>query len=223
MKAIWAAGFCVGIGVWGAAHQARSAGSHEAGVVLKSLDSWAARAESSVAVVAHNAERQGSHLAHDLPGFLQAGPPTSNQIAQAERDLCARANRERVKRGLPALKISPGLALVARGHSLEMAQKGFFSHSSPTSRLRTPLLRYQMRFKKPPRLVAENIYKLETSGFYALGPADFARAHTGWMLSPGHRANILRSSPAGGPTHIGVGIVVRNGSFWATQNFARSQ
>ena len=137
--------------------------------------------------------------------------------------MCDRANRERAKRGLPPLKILPSLAQVARDHSREMADKNYFSHTSPTPRLKTPLLRFQARFKKPPRLIAENIYKFESSGFYRLKPSDFARAHTGWMNSPGHRANILRTSPGGGPTHIGVGIVVRDGSFWATQNFARLQ
>jgi hypothetical protein len=63
--------------------------------------------------------------------------------------------------------------------------------------------------------------KVEGSALYKLKPGDFRGAHTGWMNSPGHRANILRTSPAGGPTQIGVGIVVRGGSFWATQNFAR--
>jgi uncharacterized protein YkwD len=48
---------------------------------------------------------------------------------------------------------------------------------------------------------------------------DFRRAHEGWMKSPGHRANILRTEPLS-PAYIGVGIVVKDGSFWATQNFA---
>ena len=143
------------------------------------------------------------------------------QLSQYETLLCDMANHERRKRGLKPLKISPALADVARAHALEMAQKAYFAHESPDPKLRTVIERYKLKFKVTPRLVAENIYKLEGPSFYKLSAQDFRRAHAGWMKSPGHRANILRDSPAGGPTEIGVGIVVRNGSFWATQNFAR--
>ena len=135
--------------------------------------------------------------------------------------LCDLANRERKAKGLKPLKISPALADVARAHSKEMAEKAYFDHESPDPKSRTVMNRYQLKFEDTPRLVAENIYKLEGPSFYKLSEKDFRRAHSGWMKSPGHRANILRDSPAGGPTEIGVGIVVRNGSFWATQNFAR--
>ena len=143
------------------------------------------------------------------------------QLSQYEILLCNLANRERKERGLKPLKISPALADVARAHSTEMAQKSYFAHESPDPKRRTVMDRYHLKFKDTPRLVAENIYKLEGPSFYKLSEKDFRRAHSGWMKSPGHRANILRDSPAGGPTEIGVGIVVRNGSFWATQNFAR--
>jgi uncharacterized protein YkwD len=150
-------------------------------------------------------------------------PPSGAQLSLYERRLCDLANQERRKLGLPLLKISPALAEVARAHSREMAAKGFFDHESPTPQRRTLMQRYRLKFKRPPRLVAENIYKLEGPSFYRMSADDFRRAHTGWMNSPGHRANILRTSPSGGPSEIGVGIFVRNGSFWATQNFARPQ
>jgi uncharacterized protein YkwD len=147
--------------------------------------------------------------------------PTGAQLTRYEKMLCDMANAERKKHGLPLLKISPALSDVARGHSREMAQKNYFAHESPTATRRTIMNRYMLKFKRTPRLVAENIFKMETSGFYQLSERDFRRAHEGWMKSPGHRANILRSSPAGGPSEIGVGIVVKDGSFWATQNFSR--
>lgn len=213
--------------------------AHQQGARRPQGDSWLAfergthRFASWAQVALGQASKQGSRLAldlgrnareqaRDLPALLAPGkPPASAQIALYEKQLCELANRERARRGLPILKISNALAEVARAHSREMAAKGYFEHESPTRALKTPLNRYRARLGKSPRLIAENIYKLEGSGLYKLKPSDFKRAHQGWMKSPGHRANILRTSPAGGPTQIGVGIVVRGASFWATQNFAR--
>ena len=81
--------------------------------------------------------------------------------------------------------------------------------------------RYVSSYKRQPRLIAENIFKLQGPPSYRLTEADFRQAHEGWMNSPHHRDNILRKAPAGGPTQIGVGIVVKGGSYWATQLFAR--
>ncbi len=164
-------------------------------------------------------------VVEEWPGSMAANKTarvtSGAQLSHYETMLCNLANRERKAKGLKPLKISPALADVARAHSKEMAQKAYFDHQSPDPKRRTVMDRYKLKFKETPRLVAENIYKLEGPSFYKLGEKDFRRAHTGWMNSPGHRENILRDSPAGGPTEIGVGIVVRNGSFWATQNFAR--
>jgi uncharacterized protein YkwD len=144
-------------------------------------------------------------------------------LTEYEKMLCDLANEERKKRGLPQLAIDAGLVEVARGHSREMMQKGYFAHESPTAKWRTPLDRYVDAYGRSPRLIAENIYKFWVQGSapYTLKQSDFRRAHTGWMSSPGHRANILRDAPGGGSTHIGVGIVIAKGGFWATQLFAR--
>ena len=175
-----------------------------------------------VSVLARGLGQSTGEQASGIPAFFAPSASISPaQIARYEKQLCDLANRERKQRGLPVLQISPVLAEVARAHSREMAAKNYFAHESPTKGRTSPQDRYRGRVKKTPRLIAENIYKLEGSGAYRLKAGDFRNAHTGWMNSPGHRANILRRSPAGGPTQIGVGIVVRGGSFWATQNFAR--
>ncbi len=185
----------------------------------RSFSSWAFASLGGAAEHSGAWARQQRQL---WPALL-AQPKTTSaaQLALYEKLLCDLANQERAKRGLPILKISPALAEMARAHSREMADKNYFAHESPTQGLRTPMDRYRARFHRLPRLVAENIYMLEGSGMYRLKPQDFRQAHTGWMNSPGHRANILRNAPQGGPTQIGVGIVVRNNAFWATQNFAR--
>ena len=221
----------VGVVAWSVVHQGqepRAAGSAWRDVE-KGTHVFASWAQENLGPASHEVSRLARGLgqtageqARELPAFFApAAPASSAQIARYEKQLCDLANRERKQRGLPALQISPVLAEVARAHSREMAAKGFFAHESPTRGRVSPQDRYKLRVKKTPRLIAENIYKLEGSGLYRLKPQDFRQAHTGWMNSPGHRANILRNSPAGGPTQIGVGIVIRNGSFWATQNFAR--
>jgi uncharacterized protein YkwD len=133
--------------------------------------------------------------------------------------LCDLANKERKQRGLPTMQIDAKLAKVAREHSREMMQKKYFSHTSPTAAKRTIGERYRAQFRATPRLVAENIYMLKVTGPRRLTEADIRRAHAGWMKSPGHRANILRTEPLS-PERIGVGITVQGGSFWATQNFS---
>jgi uncharacterized protein YkwD len=145
--------------------------------------------------------------------------PPAPQLAKWEKLLCDLANNERRKRGLSVMQIDPALAAVARAHSREMMQKRYFSHTSPTAALRTVGDRYRAQFHATPRLVAENIYTLQVRGPRVLTEADIRRCHAAWMKSPGHRANILRSTPVS-PAHIGVGITAKGGSFWATENFS---
>lgn len=145
--------------------------------------------------------------------------PKPQQLSRWEKMLCDMANAERKKRGLPTMKTDAKLAVVARTHSGEMMKKKYFSHTSPTAGRRTVLDRYRKTVPATPRFVAKNLYVLKTSGAYRLSDADIRRAHEGWMKSPGHRTNILRTKPLN-PQQIGVGIVVKGGSFWATQNFA---
>ena len=163
--------------------------------------------------------RVSNSVSTPLRQAARAPEPTGQELSKYEKMLCDMANEERRKRGLPPMKIAPALAEVARGHSRDMMQKDYFSHTSPTASRSSVSDRYQLKYKRTPRLVAENIYMLKGPPMYKLTERDFRRAHEGWMKSPGHRANILRTEPLS-PEYIGVGIVVKNGSFWATQNFA---
>jgi uncharacterized protein YkwD len=110
-------------------------------------------------------------------------------IAETERRLFDLLNADRLDAGLPPLVWSDKAASIARKHSVEMRDKGFVGHVSPTSGgaadrakaggLATPL-------------VLENIAR-------AYSPRE---AEEGLMNSPGHRANLL--SPHA--THVGVGV-----------------
>lgn len=154
----------------------------------------------------------GERLNHEIE-------PPAPQLAKWEKLLCDLANAERKKRGLSTMVIDAGLITMARGHSSEMMQKKYFSHTSPTTALRTVSDRYRAEFHATPRLVAENIYTMQTHGPRRLTEADIRRCHAAWMKSPGHRANILRTDPLS-PARIGVGLAIKGGSFWATQNFS---
>lgn len=116
----------------------------------------------------------------------------SHRLAE---DIEARVNEERVARGLRPLVWHEGLAELARQWSEEMIATGY--RHSPDS------------FRELPDLhgIGENIL---------LGYSDTGEAHVGWMLSDGHRQNILTPEY----TAIGIGVVCRNdGRIWATQMF----
>ena len=52
------------------------------------------------------------------------------RLSDLERELVVAVNQQRVRRGLVPLRISRQLSVAARGHSLSMAEHGFFAHES---------------------------------------------------------------------------------------------
>lgn len=126
-------------------------------------------------------------------------------------------NAEREKAGLKPLLFDSALSEVARAHSVEMRDKTYFAHESPTAALRDPLDRYRLGFGSSPRLVAENIFRSWGSR-HEIVDADAKKAHDSLINSPGHKANILRN----GPTRIGIGFIANaNGDLWVTQMFSK--
>lgn len=133
-------------------------------------------------------------------------------LSVQESEVIKLVNDERVRAGLRALKFSPRLAVMARGHSYDMAIRRYFAHNSPegstpADRLRGVGITYQQ--------LGENIY---VEDFHDLGAALPARALKGWLSSPEHRANLL--SP--GFRETGVGIArSSDGKTYVTQDFMR--
>lgn len=101
-------------------------------------------------------------------------------------------NRERGKAGLKPLTADPELTEVARKHSRDMFERGYFSHITPEGH--SPF----------DRMRAANVHFLTAGENLAIAPT-LPIAHTGLMNSPGHRANILR------PTFGRVGIGIMDG------------
>ncbi|HEY8896886.1 MAG TPA: CvpA family protein [Niastella sp.] len=130
--------------------------------------------------------KPGSDQTVILP-FKVIAPPAR---AELEALMLSWVNAERIKAGLNTLKADPELTTVARKHSVDMFQQGYFSHVSPGGKGPFDRMRNDgVKFTN----AGENI---------ALAPT-LDIAHSGLMHSPGHRANILR--PEFG--RLGIGIV----------------
>ncbi|MEV8593667.1 CAP domain-containing protein [Streptomyces sp. NPDC052012] len=135
---------------------------------------------------------------------LWASPLTPDGLARTVADVLDLTNRERVRAGLAPLASDSRLAAAAQGHSADMAVRDFYSHTAPDGS--RPWDRAAAAGSTR-RTVGENI---------ACGQRTAAEVVQGWMNSPGHRANILKSDF----THLGVGLAGggRAGTYW-TQLF----
>lgn len=113
-------------------------------------------------------------------------------------------NNERSKQGLNKLTLSDTLTPIATLKSKDMADKNYFSHTSPTYGSPFEMLqKYGVSYKS----AGENI---------AAGQKTANEVMNSWMNSSGHRANILNSKY----TELGVGYYVGGsyGTYW-TQMF----
>ncbi|MFJ6556334.1 CAP domain-containing protein [Streptomyces luteogriseus] len=135
---------------------------------------------------------------------LWARPFTPDGLAGTAAAVVDLTNRERTRHGLPPLSADPLLTTAAQAHSADMVARAFYAHTAPDGS--QPWDRAAAAGSTR-RSVGENIACGQRS------PADVVE---GWMNSPGHRANILKS----GFTHIGIGFAGggRAGMYW-TQLF----
>ena len=137
---------------------------------------------------------------------LMAGPALACPAPpMAEMEIHLRAvNTERAKSGRVALTLSPDLNAVAQAHACDMAQRGYFSHTTPEGR--DMIQRGQRAGLTGICAMGENI---------ARGQKDVPAVMAGWMRSTGHRRNILNSEyrvvgfgRGPGPTWVQVFAVV---------------
>jgi uncharacterized protein YkwD len=140
----------------------------------------------------------------------QTGTGAAERGMTADEKLVFRlTNAERLERDLPPLQFDPLLMEVARRHSRDMAERGYFAHLAPPPAEATPLDRYAKALgRKVSGVVGENI-----------GRADqplMGKIHASLMGSPDHRANILDVEY----TRVGVGIfALPDGQVWVTEVF----
>jgi uncharacterized protein YkwD len=111
--------------------------------------------------------------------------PQGVELTEVERLVIHYTNLERMKRGLPPLKVSPTLQNLSRRKAQNMAKSNNLNHGiSP----QTP--------------GGENI---------AWNQSTAKEVVRSWMNSDGHRANILNRNYS----TIGVGLGQGNGPYWA--------
>lgn len=136
-------------------------------------------------------------------------PTTTNSPAEragtaalpdATREVIDLVNQARTRAGCSTLTPDRRLDAAAAGHSRDMAERNYFSHTSPEGETFAD----RARRAGYPRPGGENI---------ARGQRSAEQVMTAWMGSPGHRANILNCRF----TTIGVGLDTR-GWYW-TQVF----
>jgi Uncharacterized protein with SCP/PR1 domains len=133
--------------------------------------------------------------------------PKLEQANPIERRAFEQTNAERAKNGLPALVWDPDLCRMARSQSERMAKQGYLSHSLDGLRLRERARAVGIAHYA---ILGENI----AYNFGYDDPGGFAVER--WMVSPGHRANILEV----GFKAMAVGtFVASDGSVFLTQTF----
>ena len=113
-------------------------------------------------------------------------------LNQSERSLLSVVNEVRGNHGLRPLKIDPALARAARSYTATMIRSDVFTHGDMYGRL------VQSGARGP--MYGENL---------AWGTGAYATARrfvSGWMASPGLRANLLRP----GWRRIGLGALKGN-------------
>jgi uncharacterized protein YkwD len=121
-------------------------------------------------------------------GRTSLRPRRSNVQIIAAITICL-INRQRAAHGVRPLRVNRALMRAARGHSIDMVSRGYFSHDTPQGV--SPfarMLHAGYAAKRRACAMGENI--AAATGPFST-PAAIVRM---WMNSPGHRANILSST-----------------------------
>ncbi|WP_324715921.1 CAP domain-containing protein [Carboxydochorda subterranea] len=119
-------------------------------------------------------------------------PPESSPVVDpaSEETLASLVNQARAASGLAPLSVDPTLRELARRKSLDMIQRNYFGHDSPTWGGLAQLL------------AMGNVHYIY-AGENLAGAPSAQSAHQSLMNSPAHRANILNVHY----THMGIGVV----------------
>lgn len=141
-------------------------------------------------------------ITQDMLGFVTIKPKSNESIAlgfvtsdyhansNLEQEMIDLVNKERGSRGLKTLKYNLTLRDLARAHSADMFNRGYFSHYSPEGE---NVVDRANKFNVQFLTIGENL---------AYAPS-LELAHQGLMNSPGHRANILSEDF----NQVGIGIM----------------
>jgi uncharacterized protein YkwD len=137
-----------------------------------------------------------------LAGFSHGQDGASPQ----ERGLFNAANRERREQGLPSLKWNDALAAAARKHAQEMARQSTVAHVLPgEASLPGRATKAGVKFSS----LSENVVQSTSAD----------AAHSQFMKSAAHRANILDSDM----DLVGVGVAQRDQQLFVVEDFAKAR
>jgi uncharacterized protein YkwD len=141
-------------------------------------------------------------------GDCQAGAGWAGSLPGPAARVVELVNQHRASLGLAPLAVSPALSAGAVWKARHMATYRYIGHDDPAPPVqRTPAERVQACGYPRSALVGENI---------AAGQSSAELVMSGWLGSPGHRANIERASFAA----IGVGAArAANGSIYWAKDF----
>ena len=152
--------------------------------------------------------RRVDTAAKNAPVVNPIGAPSLEDATPIEKKAFDQTNAERIKNGLLPLAWDAALCRMARSNSENMARLGYFSHETPQGQ------------KLRDRARAAGIIHYTVLGeniAYNFGyddPGAFAVER--WMLSAGHRANILNTEFKA----MAIGsFVTADGSVFITQTF----
>jgi uncharacterized protein YkwD len=139
----------------------------------------------------------------------EPGTPSS-EGALNQQAILAIVNKERAAAGLSPLGFNVRLSAMAEGKAVDMINKQYFAHVSPTG---VDVASLAGTYRYDYIYLGENL---------ALGDFESSQdVMTGWMNSPGHRANILS------PNYTEIGIAALKGNYkgrvvwYAVQEFGK--
>jgi len=138
------------------------------------------------------------------PKTTPTTPPVSSSAFESQ--VVTLTNAQRVANGCRALRVDDRLVGAARAHSTDMVVRKFFSHTGSDD--------------------SDFVARAVRAGYTGASGENIAWGYrtpqavvTGWMNSPGHRANILNCSSVA--TGVGVALESDGSPYW-TQDFGRS-
>jgi uncharacterized protein YkwD len=132
--------------------------------------------------------------------------PAATGDAAFEAQVLTLVNQQRANAGCGAVTADSRLTSAARAHSADMANRNYFDHVTPEG-------------VDPGTRITKAGYKWSAYGEnIAEGYPDPQSVMTGWMNSPGHKANILNCNFK----NLGVGLAYnsKHTAYW-TQDFGR--
>ncbi|MGI5245786.1 CAP domain-containing protein [Dactylosporangium sp. CA-139066] len=188
----------------GVAHVVEAVGAHAASAVS---------ADDASAKISKKKKKKKKPTAKKTPAKTPATtPPTTPSkpveggYTEIENEVVTLTNNFRQANGCGALRIDSRLVAAARAHSTDMVTKNYFDHTGSDG---SSFVQREAAAGYTTGASAENI---------AWGYRSAQDVVTGWINSPGHRANMLNCSSVA----VGVGLAYKaDGTPYWTQDFGR--